>query len=70
MLDIQVSDEGGGSSLLLIETEGFIADDDPRLEQLVKLSEGTFDRAKPIGAFAVPLSTEDLAAPGGDGPGR
>ncbi len=70
VLDIQVSDEGGGRSLLLIEIAGFIADDDPRLEQLVKHSERTFDRAKSIGAFAVPLSPEDLAAPGGDGPGQ
>ncbi len=72
VLDIQVSDEGGGRALLLVEIEGFVAEDDPRLERLIKLSEGTFDRARPIGAFAVPLSLEDLsledlAAPDGDG---
>ena len=59
-LDIHVCDDGG-QSLCLIEVEGFVAADDPRLVTLLEASEGRLARALAVGGFALPLSREDMA---------
>lgn len=63
ILDIQVAEEGG-RGFHLVEVDGFVPAGDPRLDQLVPLSEGTVAQAWSVGGFAVPLSLEEMAAPG------
>lgn len=68
-MDIQVCDDGG-RSLHMIEVEGFVADDDPRLAQLLGSSEGGVALASAVGGFAVPLTREDMAGTTGSGSDR
>jgi chorismate mutase-like protein len=69
-LDIQGAEEADGRSLNLVEVEGFVRDDDPRLARLVELSEGTFSHVWTVGGFAVPMTLEETASPEADGAGR
>lgn len=62
LLDIQVAEEGG-RGFHLVEVDGFVAEGDPRLEQLTALGEGTIAQVWPVGGFAVPLSLEEMNAP-------
>jgi len=66
-LDFQASDEGGGRALHLVEVEGFVAADDPRLALLLELGDGRLVRVWAIGGFAVPLSIEEMTAPAAGG---
>jgi chorismate mutase-like protein len=61
-LDVQGSGEEGDRSLKLVEVEGFVSEDDPRLARLMELDEGTLSHVWPIGGFAVPLSLEETAS--------
>lgn len=67
--DAQISQEDGGRALHLIEVEGFVAEDDARLAALVEQSE-RINQVWVIGGFAIPLSLEEMAAPGGERAGR
>ncbi len=69
-LDIQGAEEEDGRSLNLVEVEGFVRDDDPRLARLVELSEGTFSHVWTVGGFAVPMTLKETASPEADGAGR
>ncbi|MFQ5775845.1 MAG: chorismate mutase [Kiloniellaceae bacterium] len=64
VLDVQVAEEDGGRALNLIEVEGFVPEDDPRLERLVSLGEGTVAQVWAVGGFAEPLSLEEMTSPG------
>lgn len=70
VLDIQGAEEEGGRSLNLVEVEGFVRDDDPRLARLVELGEGTLSHVWAVGGFAVPLLLEETASPEAEGAGR
>jgi hypothetical protein len=59
---IQAFQELGGPEQHLVEVEGFLAPDDPRLGQLAA-SLGTESRVIGIGGYAVPLSADELAEP-------
>jgi len=59
---VQSFQELGGPDQHLVEVEGFLAPDDPRLAQLAK-SLGADSRVIGIGGYAVPLSAEELAEP-------
>jgi chorismate mutase-like protein len=59
---IQAFQELGGPEQHLVEVEGFLAADDPRLAQLAT-SLGTESRVIGIGGYAVPLSSEELVEP-------
>jgi chorismate mutase-like protein len=69
MLDIQISEDGDGRSLHLIEVEGYAGVNDHRLARLVELSEGTVSQVWVIGGFAMPLSPEEMAAADDGGAG-
>ncbi len=69
-LDIQGAEEADGRSLYLVEVEGFVRNDDPRLARLVELSEGKFSHVWAVGGFAVPMTLEETASPEADGAGR
>ena len=68
-LGIQGAEEDGGRSLKLVEVEGFVRDDDPRLARLVGLGEGTLSHVWAVGGFAVPLALEEAASPKAEGAG-
>jgi chorismate mutase-like protein len=70
VLDIQGAEEEGGRSLNLIEVEGFVRDDDPRLGRLVELGESTLSHVWAVGGFAVPMRLEETASPEAEGAGR
>jgi chorismate mutase-like protein len=57
---IQAFQELGGPEQHLVEVEGFLAPDDPRLGALAKAL-GPESRAIVIGGYAVPLTAEELA---------
>jgi hypothetical protein len=57
---IQAFQELGGPEQQLVEIEGFLAPDDPRLAALAKAL-GPDSRAISIGGYAVPLSAAELA---------
>jgi len=63
-LDIQVAEDVGGRVLHLIEVEGYVPKSDPRLARLIALDEGTVTQVWAVGGFAVPLSLEEMSAPG------
>ena len=63
--DIQSWEEGDDRSLNLIEVEGFVPADDPRLARLKEQDDGTFSHVWAVGGFAVPLSAEDMGQPEG-----
>ena len=69
-LDIQGAEEEGGRTLNLLEVEGFVRDDDPRLARLVDLGEGTLSHVWAVGGFAVPLLLEETPSPEAEGAGR
>ncbi|MCH8997477.1 MAG: chorismate mutase [Proteobacteria bacterium] len=69
VLGIQGAEEDGGRSLKLVEVEGFVRDDDPRLARLVGLGEGTLSHVWAVGGFAVPLALEEAASPKAEGAG-
>jgi chorismate mutase-like protein len=56
---VQVFQELGGPEQHLVEIEGFLAPNDPRLERLLKTL-GAEARVTPIGGYALPLSAEEL----------
>ncbi len=66
VLDTQVSEEGGGHFLHLIEVAGTLPAGDERLEALLAQGEGTINQVWAGGGYAVPLSLEEMAAPGPD----
>jgi hypothetical protein len=68
--DIQSWEDGGDRSLNLVEVEGFVRDDDPRLARLVELGEGTLSHVWAVGGFAVPMTLEETASPEAEGAGR
>jgi chorismate mutase-like protein len=68
--DIQSWEEGDDRSLNLVEVEGFVSSDDPRLARLMEQDDGTFSHAWAVGGFAVPLSAEDMGQPGGQSGNR
>jgi chorismate mutase-like protein len=68
-LDIHACDDGG-RTLHLVEVGDFVAADDPRLAELVEMSEGRVALARAVGGFAVPLSLEDMSGGAGSGAGR
>jgi len=53
--------EGGN---MLIEIDGFVAADDPRLERFRAQLGAALYRLLPLGGYAVPLSAAELAQPG------
>jgi chorismate mutase-like protein len=57
---IQAHQEPGGAELHLVEVEGFLAQDDARLEALAR-GLGADSRVIGIGGYAVPLSAAELA---------
>jgi chorismate mutase-like protein len=57
---IQAFQEPGGRELHLVEVEGFLAKEDPRLAVLARAL-GADSRAIAIGGYAVPLSADELA---------
>jgi hypothetical protein len=57
---IQSFQEPGGPEQQVVEVEGFLAPDDPRLATLAR-SLGAESRAIAIGGYAVPLTPEELA---------
>ena len=57
---IQAFQEPGGPEQQLVEVEGFLAADDPRLVALTEAL-GPQSRAIAIGGYAMPLSAEELA---------
>ena len=69
-LDLQGSGQEGDPSLKLVEVEGFVTGDDPRLVRLMDLAEGRLSHVWTVGSFAVPLSPEEMASPKAAGPGR
>lgn len=46
----------GGGELQLYAITGFVTDDDPRLNQLLEISQGAIARAKILGTYALPIS--------------
>lgn len=58
--DIQAWVDSPDRTLHLVEIEGFLASDDPRLAALVDEAEAV-KQAWAVGSFAVPLTAEDLA---------
>jgi chorismate mutase-like protein len=59
---VQAFQELGGPEQHLVEVEGFLAADDPRLADLAR-SLGADSRVIGIGGYAMPLSAEELAEP-------
>jgi chorismate mutase/prephenate dehydratase len=57
--------EHAGSTLNLIEIEGFVPITDPRLDSFRKQLGGALHRLLPFGGYAVPLSAAALAKSGG-----
>jgi hypothetical protein len=62
--DIQSWEEGDDRSLNLVEVEGFVPVDDPRLARLMEQDDGTFSHVWAVGGFAVPLTAEDMDSSG------
>jgi chorismate mutase-like protein len=59
---VQAFQELGGPEQHLVEVEGFLAADDPRLAQLARVL-GTESRVIGIGGYALPLTADELAEP-------
>lgn len=51
---------GEGTDLHLVELDGMIADDEPRLRDLVRAGKGTIRAATVLGGYAEPISAADL----------
>lgn len=66
VLDLQVAEDHGGRGLYLIEVDEYIAPDDARLAGLVKDGESAIGQVWAVGAFAVPLSLEDMTSAAAD----
>jgi chorismate mutase-like protein len=59
-LESPIWDEAPDRGLHLLEVEGFVAPDDPRLERLVEVGSDIIAQASAAGAYAVPFSVEEL----------
>ena len=59
--DIQAWVDSPDRTLHLVEVEGFLAGDDPRIASLTEEAEAV-KQAWSVGSFAVPLTAEDLAS--------
>ena len=57
------SADRGGSTLDLIELDGFVPLADPRLERFRQQLGAALDRLRPLGGYAVPLPTASAPAP-------
>lgn len=61
-VDIQNGLASDGNPLVLVEVEGFMAPDDPRLARLAADQGGLIRQTWVIGGYAVPLSAEELTS--------
>ncbi len=59
-LESPIWDEAPDRGLHLLEVEGFVAPDDPRLAKLVEVGNEIIAQAWAAGAYAVPFSIEEL----------
>lgn len=66
VLDLQVAEDHGGRGFYLIEVDGYVAPDDARLGHLMNEGETAIGRVWAVGAFAVPLSLDDMTSAAGD----
>ena len=64
VLDVQTWNDGPDRRLHLIEVEGCVSDNDPRLAPLAASDESEGGTLRVIGGYAVPLTAEQLAAGG------
>ena len=68
VVDVQVAEDEGRRTLHLVEVEGFVPEDDDRLDGLRRQGEGTVIQVRSVGGFAVPLSWDEMNAAGGGSP--
>lgn len=61
VVDLRNGPVEDGSALVLVEVDGFLAPDDPRLARLKDEKAALMRQVWIIGAYAVPLSAEELA---------
>jgi hypothetical protein len=67
VVDAHNGTAGDEDSVVLAEVEGFLAPDDPRLARLLADNAGQIRQVSIIGAYAVPLTAEELAGDGAGG---
>lgn len=68
-VNIQNGLANDGNPLVLVEVEGYLAPDDPRLARLLTDQTGLIRQTWVIGSYAVPLSAEELACDDTSGDG-
>ena len=69
-MNIQNGLANDGNPLVLVEVEGYLAADDPRLARLLTDQTGLIRQTWVIGSYAVPLSAEELACDDTSGDGE
>lgn len=61
VVDMQNWSAGGKVPWVLVEVEGFVEANDPRLQRLAEVEHSPIGQVRVIGSYAVPLSAEELA---------
>ncbi len=61
VVDMQNWSAGGKVPWVLVEVEGFVEANDPRLQRLAEVEHSPIGQVWVIGSYAVPLSAEELA---------